>query len=91
MVTGSVEHRVAAAVHIALTRTTACHQVASRSTKLGVNNEVQDEVDSEVWEQEEVGELGGCLKRAVRAGRGSEKRDNIGRSDKNGEENNESD
>ena len=44
----SVQHRVAAAVHVALTRTTACDQVASRSTKLGVNNEVQDEVDGEV-------------------------------------------
>jgi len=72
--------------------TAARHQVAGDATKLGVDDQVQNEVDGEVGQQEEVGEFGCRLERAVgaRSSRPDE-RDDVGRSDENCEEDNQSD
>ena len=84
-----VVRRPAAGVQVAVASTAARDEVARRSTELGVDDQVEDEVDGEVGQQEEVGESRGRLERAVRAGRRLDERDDVGRSDEDREENNE--
>lgn len=53
----ATQHLMAGAtLHVALTTPSTCDEITSRSTKLGVDDEIQYEVDGEVGQQEKVSE-----------------------------------
>jgi len=72
--------------------TTARHKVARHSTELGVDDQVQHEVDGKVRQQEKVGEFGSGLERPVGArSSGPHERDDVRRSDEDCKKNDQSD
>jgi len=76
---------------VAVADTTTRDKVTCCSSELGVDDQIEDEVDGEVQQQEEVCESSGCLERAVGARRQVNERDDVGWSDEDCEENDQGD